>query len=616
MADTPDSSAGAAHPVPDWEAFYRDYRKPGYVEGFEITSKLGGGMFGLVFRARRMSIGKDYAIKFLKVDDAEVRRAIVSELSQVQWFAQIDHPNLVAIEDRGEVDGIPYLVMAFAGSETLRDRMPVDADGNGVRPTPEQKAELMSCFLQCCRGLSALHERGLVHFDLKPANVFLKGSVARLGDYGLSKLVTHSRGSLSMGRGTPYYMAPEMLQRRGDHRSDVYSLGVVLYELLCGAVPFRGDSEWAVLRAHEAAEPDWPPHLTQVERAVLQRCLAKDPGQRFQSVQDLIVALGASLGSAVAPSAAPSITPQDAAPPTLPIEPPPLPGCVVPPLPKRIDPDAQRRARAAVAAVASGATSDAAMRGVASDGPGEAAASDAPWPVRAGRARAVRPARSSHRWLWTAIGLAVVFLAVPVIGMLALMPAEVVHRADARPDRRPAAARRDVRGDVDYTVARALAAGRRAAEQNRMPELEKLTLAAWNVAEAEVCRAMLTPLREAPVFVPALAERFARLGRPAVACAIEMLQELDYSDGADCRRAENLQRFLALVTGVEALTLELAGREPAPNERCLFAAAASAWRTLGERYVADEAQFERLLRGMGRWVEAAATSEQGQSVWR
>ena len=202
--------------APDWESFYRDYRKPGYVEGFEITSKLGGGGFGLVYRARRMSIGKDYAIKFLQVEDGEVRRALLSELEQVKWFAQIDHPNLVSIEDRGEVDGIPYLVMAFAGTETLRDKLVA-----GVVPEGETKAELLRWFLQACRGVAALHERSLVHFDLKPANVFLKGSVARVGDYGLSKLVTHSRGSLSMGRGTPYYMAPELLHRRGDHRSDV-----------------------------------------------------------------------------------------------------------------------------------------------------------------------------------------------------------------------------------------------------------------------------------------------------------------------------------------------------------------------------------------------------------
>src|SRR5262245_4595231 len=152
-------------------------------------------MFGLVFKATKQSIGKDYAIKFLKVDDGEVRRAVLQELEQVQYFAQIDHPNLVSIEDKGEVDGIPYLVMAYAGADTLKDRLPGQ---------PADRDELLRWFLMACRGVAALHEKSLVHFDLKPANVFLKGSVARVGDYGLSKLVTHSRGSLSMGRGTPY----------------------------------------------------------------------------------------------------------------------------------------------------------------------------------------------------------------------------------------------------------------------------------------------------------------------------------------------------------------------------------------------------------------------------
>jgi hypothetical protein len=280
--------------LPDWEAFYRDYRKPGYVPGFELTSKLGGGMFGLVFRARRQSIGKDYAIKFLQVEDGEVRRAVLSELEQVKHFAQIDHPNLVSIEDRGEVDGIPYLVMQFAGTATLRDLMPAE----GTVPTAAQRDELLRCFLQACRGVAALHERSLVHFDVKPANVFVKGSVARIGDYGLSKLVTHSRGSLSMGRGTPYYMAPELLQRRGDHRSDVYSLGVVLYECLCGVVPFRGDSEWEVLRKHESEPPVLPPHLSARERAILHRCLQKDPAARFQSVHDLIAAFDGAAATA------------------------------------------------------------------------------------------------------------------------------------------------------------------------------------------------------------------------------------------------------------------------------------------------------------------------------
>ncbi len=278
-----DRSAADALRV-DWEAFYASYRKPGYVPGFEIQNKLGGGMFGLVFKARKESIGKDYAIKFLKVDDDTVRDAVAREIDTVQFFAQIDHPNLVSIEDKGQVDGIPYLVMSYAGDGTLQKRL---QQGRLSRD------EALRIFVQAARGVQALHDHSLVHFDLKPANIFLKGDVARVGDYGLSKLVSASRNSLSFGRGTPYYMAPEMLQRRGDARSDVYSLGVVLFECLYGEVPFRGDSEWEVLKKHEVAEVAFPEHASAQDRAVLARCLAKRPEDRFQSVAELLHALAA-----------------------------------------------------------------------------------------------------------------------------------------------------------------------------------------------------------------------------------------------------------------------------------------------------------------------------------
>jgi tRNA A-37 threonylcarbamoyl transferase component Bud32 len=310
--------AAATPPRVDWEAFYRNYRKPGYLAGFEIVNKLGGGMFGLVFKARKESIGKDYAVKFLKVDDEVVRDAVMREIDNVSFFAQIDHPNLVSIEDKGTIDGIPYLVMSYAGEETLQKRL---AGGRLDRD------DALRVFVQAARGVQALHDHSLVHFDLKPANVFLKGDVARVGDYGLSKLVSASRNSLSFGRGTPYYMAPEMLQRRGDARSDVYSLGIMLFECLYGDVPFRGDSEWEVLRKHEVAAAEFPPHALASDREVILRCLAKKPEDRFASVAALLHALQApaALGESLVfgpvserPPAAHTAAPGPMAPPPLP----------------------------------------------------------------------------------------------------------------------------------------------------------------------------------------------------------------------------------------------------------------------------------------------------------
>ncbi|MGC6487852.1 MAG: serine/threonine-protein kinase [Planctomycetota bacterium] len=318
----PVEPSAAASARVDWEGFYRSYRKPGYLAGFEILNKLGGGMFGLVFKARKASIGKDYAVKFLKVDDDTVRDAVMREIENVGYFAQIDHPNLVSIEDKGVVDGIPYLVMSYAGDETLQKRL---------RGEPLDRAAALHIFTQAARGVQALHEHSLVHFDLKPANIFLKGDVARVGDYGLSKLVSASRNSLSFGRGTPYYMAPELLQRRGDARSDVYSLGVILYECLYGDVPFRGDSEWEVLRKHEQQEVAFPASARPEDEACIRRCLQKDPDARFQTAADLVRAIAggglpaaataeAAASHAATSGAAPSASgaPESAAPPPLP----------------------------------------------------------------------------------------------------------------------------------------------------------------------------------------------------------------------------------------------------------------------------------------------------------
>jgi serine/threonine protein kinase len=276
----------------DWEVFYARFREPDFVPGYEIHNRLGGGAFGEVYKARKASIGKSYAIKFLKIDDDHARDAAVRELEQVRHFAALDHPNLVSIEDMGTAAGVPYLIMGYAGEDTLARRL---------KQGTLDEATALLFFVQVCRGVLALHDRRLVHFDLKPSNVFLKGDVARVGDYGLSKMMTDGRSTLSFGRGTPQYMAPEMLKNRADHRADVYSLGVILYECLTGAPPYAPSVPGAFDLREDDRPPPFPPAFPARLRPVVTSCLRLRPEDRYASVADLLAALGhtARLGDSV-----------------------------------------------------------------------------------------------------------------------------------------------------------------------------------------------------------------------------------------------------------------------------------------------------------------------------
>jgi len=267
----------------DWEAFYNRFREPDFIPGYEIQNRLGGGAFGEVYKARKHSIGKAYAIKFLKIDDDAQREAVERELDQIRHFAALDHPNLVTIEDLGTVLGVPYLIMGYAGEDTLarvqkRERL------------SEERALLY--FIQACRGVLALHDLRLVHFDLKPSNVFIKGEVARVGDYGLAKMMTDGRLTLSFGRGTPQYMAPEVLKNRADHRADVYSLGVILYESLAGRLPFVPSVPGSIALREDDTPPSFPEGFPERCRPVVVRSLRLAPEERYASVADMLVDLG------------------------------------------------------------------------------------------------------------------------------------------------------------------------------------------------------------------------------------------------------------------------------------------------------------------------------------
>jgi len=267
----------------DWERFYNSFRRPDFVAGYEVQNHLGGGAFGEVYKARKTSIGKPYAIKFLRLDDSAQQEAVERELEQVRLFAAIDHPNLVTIEDMGVVLGVPYLIMGYAGEDTLARRL--------KRGELERDAALRY-FVQIARGVLALHDRRLAHFDLKPSNVFLNGEVARVGDYGLAKLLTEGRATLSFGRGTPHYMAPEMLKNRADHRADVYSLGVILFESLSFRLPYGADDAGMFVLREDDHPPEFPGDFPAPLRPVVERCLRLEPGQRYASVNELLAALG------------------------------------------------------------------------------------------------------------------------------------------------------------------------------------------------------------------------------------------------------------------------------------------------------------------------------------
>ncbi|MFT7667886.1 MAG: serine/threonine protein kinase, partial [Planctomycetota bacterium] len=154
------------------------------------------------------------------------------------------------------------------------------------------REEALSFFIQTCRGVLALHDRRLVHFDLKPGNVFLNGDAARVGDYGLSKLMTDGRMTLSFGRGTPHYMAPEMLRGRADHRADIYSLGVMLFESIANKVPWEIKSSAGVVYREDDSPPVFPVNFPADLRVVIERCLRLDPTDRYDDVAELLQGLG------------------------------------------------------------------------------------------------------------------------------------------------------------------------------------------------------------------------------------------------------------------------------------------------------------------------------------
>jgi serine/threonine-protein kinase len=284
------------------------------VSHYEILAPLGGGGMGVVYAARDLRLGRRVALKFLSPEVVRDPNAKSRFVQEARAASALEHPNICTIHDVDETpDGHFFLVMALYEGETLRDR---------IERGPLRLVEALRIAAQVARGLAAAHAAGIVHRDIKPANIMLPQTAeAKILDFGLAKLAGTAQRLTRTGTtlGTLAYMAPEQVSRGAvDARSDLWSLGAVLYEMITGRLPFEGEGSGVILysileRKHAAlasTRPDVPPEV----EAVVDRLLEKDPELRFGSAAEAAAALdqlasGASLERTTAMGAHDAIRP-------------------------------------------------------------------------------------------------------------------------------------------------------------------------------------------------------------------------------------------------------------------------------------------------------------------
>lgn len=258
---------------------------------------IGEGGMATVFLAEDPRHDRWVAIKVLK---PEVATAVGAErfLREIHIAAQLHHPHILGLIDSGQADGLLYYVMPYVAGDTLRERI----EKEGALPIPEA----VRLIREIADALARAHKAGVVHRDIKPENVLIEERHALVSDFGVAKAVSAAgdaaaanRSTAGLSIGTPAYMAPE--QAAGDpnidHRADIYALGIVAYEMLSGSVPFDAPSAQAMLAAQVSIQPpmlrtrraEVPPML----EALVMKCLIKDPGERFQRADDLLLALEA-----------------------------------------------------------------------------------------------------------------------------------------------------------------------------------------------------------------------------------------------------------------------------------------------------------------------------------
>jgi len=286
-----------------------DTIQPGQMLGpYRIINQIGRGGMATVYKAYQPSVDRYVAIKVLPSQLAESKEFATRFQQEARIIAKLEHPHILPVFDYGESDGVSYFVMRYMDAGTLKEKM--------IEGRPLPLSDIDRLFTQLAEALSYAHSRGIVHRDLKPANVLIDshGNVF-LTDFGIAKLLESASPRLTQTdaiMGTPAYISPEQAQGHPvDQRSDIYSLGIILYEMVTGSVPFTAETPLAVLFKHisdplpppSLVKPDIPPVIEQV----LLKALAKDPRDRFATAAEFVAAWERALQSRETVQRAPDV---------------------------------------------------------------------------------------------------------------------------------------------------------------------------------------------------------------------------------------------------------------------------------------------------------------------
>jgi tRNA A-37 threonylcarbamoyl transferase component Bud32 len=261
---------------------------------YKLEAKLGSGGMSTVYLAKDATLDRAVAVKVMHREMSEQPDQLERFRQEARAVAKLSHPNVVAVIDAGEDGGHPYIVFEYVEGETLKQRI--------ARVGALDTQEALAYAIEIARGLTVAHARNMVHRDIKPQNVLIDAEGrAKLTDFGISRQLEQD-GMTATGRvlGTTDYVAPEQAMGHPvDIRSDIYSLGVVLYEMLIGQVPFHADSQVGVAMKHVNEElPDVQqrrPEISAAAALVVERATDKDPAQRYQEVGEMIDDLSTAL---------------------------------------------------------------------------------------------------------------------------------------------------------------------------------------------------------------------------------------------------------------------------------------------------------------------------------